>query len=471
MPDYNKITERVSTVETAAAAKPNLTSSAAVANTGASPAVGVGTTAARADHNHGAATELKTATTQVAIGSATAPVAGQVLTATGPSAAAWQTPASGVGSIPLSYYSLSSLNASNIGVGTGNNNSLQGNASMFSRTDGTNIWAIVAPGVGSNRIIRINTSTGAITSLNTPSLFAGGSSISWTQLTMSSDMSTIYAMCVEITGGSSHSWRIYKINASTMTIVENTTTISSGSAASSVNDIGLAVGPSQIGLLRAFSGGVYAFWFNTSTGMANTVNGTLILSGGGDTSFGSSPTSPFGNGGFARQGTEYLFAFANAANNTVSLYSLTEGGTTPTTVANLTSFLSGGSGAGYSWFVTSNDQQTMVAVGTSSGLGSFTRKGTTTRFFEGLILHACVGNSKAVGAMSFSGAPAMSVVDHDANTGRIQFVPLPFPGGAGYPAMIGAGQSGATKIAFTHRGFTTYNVNSFFAGVVDGLAS
>lgn len=67
------------------------------ANTGASPTQGTSTQLAREDHQHGAATELKTATTQVSIGSATAPVAGQVLTATSDSAATWQSPSAGGG--------------------------------------------------------------------------------------------------------------------------------------------------------------------------------------------------------------------------------------------------------------------------------------------------------------------------------------------------------------------------------------
>jgi hypothetical protein len=75
--------------------KPDLTTSAPVANTGASPDAGSATDAAKSDHNHGAATQLKSATTVVAIGAATAPTAGQVLTATSGTAATWQTPSGG----------------------------------------------------------------------------------------------------------------------------------------------------------------------------------------------------------------------------------------------------------------------------------------------------------------------------------------------------------------------------------------
>lgn len=76
--------------------------------TSASPATNAGTVTtgtsseyARADHDHGAATELKSATTVIDVSSATAPTTGQVLTATGGSAATWQTPAAGGVSVAI----------------------------------------------------------------------------------------------------------------------------------------------------------------------------------------------------------------------------------------------------------------------------------------------------------------------------------------------------------------------------------
>jgi hypothetical protein len=58
-------------------------------NAGAGTA-GTSSEISRADHDHGAATELKSATTFVGVAAATAPIAGQVLTATSSTAAEWQ---------------------------------------------------------------------------------------------------------------------------------------------------------------------------------------------------------------------------------------------------------------------------------------------------------------------------------------------------------------------------------------------
>lgn len=71
-----------------------LTSASPAANEG-TVTTGTSTDYARADHDHGDATSLKSATTSVSINTATAPSSGQVLTATSGTTATWQTPSGG----------------------------------------------------------------------------------------------------------------------------------------------------------------------------------------------------------------------------------------------------------------------------------------------------------------------------------------------------------------------------------------
>lgn len=65
-----------------------------------SASAGVGSKAAREDHSHGAAQDLKTATGVVSVSGAAAPTPGQVLTAISGTEAEWQTPAAIPDAIP-----------------------------------------------------------------------------------------------------------------------------------------------------------------------------------------------------------------------------------------------------------------------------------------------------------------------------------------------------------------------------------